>query len=160
MNKTILIIVCGGTGSGKTTIASEIKKILPKKFKTQIVSMDSFYKKREYMDQDIYFKHNFDHPNAFDWPLMLVSIQSMLEHKPTMIPIYDYSKSERTNKTELIPASDVIIFEGILSLYDQKINKLASIKIFVDTPDDERFIRRLLRDKKERGRSDDNIIGQ
>ncbi|MDR3329725.1 MAG: uridine kinase [Mycoplasmataceae bacterium] len=160
MNKAMLIIVCGGTGSGKTTVAQEIQKILPPTISTQIISMDAFYKKREYMDEDIYFKHNFDHPNAFDWPLMLESLQKMLEKKPTDIPIYDFSKSERTDKVETIPSRDVIIFEGILSLYDAKINELADIKIFVDTPDDERFIRRLLRDKNERGRTDENIIGQ
>jgi uridine kinase len=62
----MLIIVCGGTGSGKTTISNEIKKILPKHITSQIIPMDGFYKKREYMEKDIYFKHNFDHPNAFD----------------------------------------------------------------------------------------------
>jgi uridine kinase len=65
-NKTMLIIVCGGTGSGKTTISNEIKKILPQHITSQIIPMDGFYKKREYMAKDIYFKHNFDHPNAFD----------------------------------------------------------------------------------------------
>jgi uridine kinase len=65
-NKTMLIIVCGGTGSGKTTIANEIKKILPKHITSQIIAMDGFYKKRTHMQNDIYFKHNFDHPNAFD----------------------------------------------------------------------------------------------
>jgi uridine kinase len=65
-SRPMLIIVCGGTGSGKTTVAHEIQKILPKKIKTHILAMDGFYKKREYMDKDIYFKHNFDHPSAFD----------------------------------------------------------------------------------------------
>jgi uridine kinase len=64
--KTMLIIVCGGTGSGKTTIANEIKRILPTKITSQIIPMDGFYKKREYMESDIYLKQNFDHPNAFD----------------------------------------------------------------------------------------------
>jgi uridine kinase len=160
MSKSMLIIVCGGTGSGKTTVSQEIRKILPKTITTQIISMDAFYKKREYMDEDIYFKHNFDHPNAFDWPLMLESLTKILNKENTEIPIYDFSVSERTDKFETIIPTDVIIFEGILSLYDAKINELADIKIFVDTPDDERFIRRLLRDKNERGRTDDNVIGQ
>jgi uridine kinase len=91
---------------------------------------------------------------------MLESLTKMLNKENTKIPIYDFSISERTDKFETIIPTDVIIFEGILSLYDTKINELADIKIFVDTPDDERFIRRLLRDKNERGRTDDNIIGQ
>jgi uridine kinase len=84
----------------------------------------------------------------------------LLRKETVYIPIYDFTKSERSDKTEIINSTDVIIFEGILSLYDQRINELADIKIFVDTPDDERFIRRLLRDKNERGRTDENIIGQ
>jgi uridine kinase len=91
---------------------------------------------------------------------MLDSLSKLLNKHLVKIPIYDFSKSERTDKTKIVKPTDVVIFEGILSLYDPRINSLADIKIFVDTPDDERFIRRLLRDKKERGRTDENIIGQ
>jgi uridine kinase len=91
---------------------------------------------------------------------MLDSLKMLLNGNTVKIPIYDFDKSERSNNTETVKPVDVIIFEGILSLYDPSINNLADIKIFVDTPDDERFIRRLLRDKKERGRTDENIIGQ
>jgi uridine kinase len=84
----------------------------------------------------------------------------LLKQETVQIPIYDFAKSERTSQTETIHPTDVVIFEGILSLYDPRINEMADIKIFVDTPDDERFIRRLLRDKNERARTDENIIGQ
>jgi uridine kinase len=91
---------------------------------------------------------------------MLKDLKILLQRKPVALPIYDYKTSERTKKTQIIKPVDVVIFEGILSLYDHKVNDLANIKIFVDTPADERFIRRLVRDKKERARTDDDIIGQ
>jgi uridine kinase len=159
-NKTMLIIVCGGTGSGKTTIANEIKKILPKHITSQIISMDEFYKSQEHQDKNLYLKNNFDHPNAFDWELIYDFLNKLLNKTLAEMPIYNFAKSERTTQTKTINPTDVIIFEGILSLYSSKINALAEIKIFVDTPDDERFIRRLIRDKTERGRNDENIIGQ
>jgi uridine kinase len=87
-------------------------------------------------------------------------LMKLLKKESIQMPVYDFTKSERTDKVEPIHPTDVVIFEGILSLYDARINELADIKIFVDTPDDERFIRRLLRDKNERGRTDENIIGQ
>jgi uridine kinase len=87
-------------------------------------------------------------------------LSSLLEHKTIRLPIYDYKTSQRTKQVKVIKPVDVVIFEGILSLYDQDINDLADIKIFVDTPADERFIRRLLRDKKERDRTDEDVIGQ
>jgi uridine kinase len=87
-------------------------------------------------------------------------LTKLLKRETIHIPIYDFTKSERTDQTDTLNPTDIVIFEGILSLYDQRINELADIKIFVDTPDDERFIRRLLRDKNERGRTEDNIIGQ
>jgi uridine kinase len=91
---------------------------------------------------------------------MLKDLSILLKRKAVALPVYDYKTSQRTSKTQLVQPVDVVIFEGILSLYDQQINNLASIKIFVDTPADERFIRRLVRDKKERARNDDDIIGQ
>jgi uridine kinase len=159
-HKIVLIIVCGGTGSGKTTVANEIKTILPKRISSQIICMDRFYKEHNCKDGNLYLKHNFDHPNAFDWKLMFNSLKSLLANKATKLPIYSYQKSKRENEKELVKPTDVIILEGILALYDADIRALADIKIFVDTPDDERFIRRLIRDKKERNRSDDDIVGQ
>jgi uridine kinase len=91
---------------------------------------------------------------------MYALLIKLLQKEPIQMPIYDFTKSERSDQSVTVNPIDVVIFEGILSLYDQRINELADIKVFVDTPDDERFIRRLLRDKNERGRNDENIIGQ
>lgn len=160
--KTILICVAGGTGSGKTTICKEIKKVLPKSVKSQLLCLDSFYlqslsKERQ---NKSHTNINFDHPNSFDWNLLYNTISKIINGSSAIIPVYDYKKSSSVNGKKRIFPCDVIILEGILSLYDKKINSLADVKIFIDTPDDERFIRRLLRDCNERGRSLDNVIKQ
>lgn len=162
-NKVILISVCGGTASGKTTVANLIAKSLPKKTKLCHLCLDSFYRAdltKAVKQNETHTNINFDHPNSFDWDLAFNVIKK-LQHKQTVqIPIYDYTISKRSDQTFLQKPVDVIIFEGILTLYNEKINQLANIKIYVDSPDDERFIRRFLRDKKERGRTDENIIAQ
>jgi uridine kinase len=91
---------------------------------------------------------------------MLTNLKALLANKPADLPIYNYKESKREKEVETVEPTDVVILEGILSLYDAKIRELANIKIFVDTPDDERFIRRLIRDKKERNRTDEEIVGQ
>jgi uridine kinase len=157
----ILIIVCGGSGSGKTTVANEIKRLLPKKISCQIISMDTFYKPLDQKyGKDIYAKYNFDHPNAFDWELMKEKLFQLTSGKVTEIPVYDYCSSSRLNKVEKVKPTDIIIFEGILSLHDKDIANKAKIKIFIDTPSDERLIRRMMRDKVERKRTDEDIINQ
>lgn len=161
-HKPVLICVAGGTASGKTTVSKEIIKTLNKKVKTQLICIDSFYSRdlEKTKQNELHTNVNFDHPNAFDWPLIEKTFKTLLDNKTARIPIYDYKISRRSKETELIKPTDVIIFEGILSLYNKSINKIASIKIYVDSPSDERFIRRFLRDKNERGRNDENIIAQ
>ncbi|MBP5256936.1 MAG: uridine kinase [Mycoplasma sp.] len=158
----VLICVSGGSGSGKTTVAEEIKKICPKKIKLLHLSLDRFYKSslNNLNINDLHSNVNFDHPKSFDWVLIKKVIKDLINRKPIKVPYYDYKKSKRLNKFETFKNYDVIIFEGILTLYNDEINKLAKIKIFVDTPSDERFIRRFLRDTNERGRNINNIIEQ
>ncbi len=161
-NSAVLICVCGGSGSGKTTVTEEIKKIFPKKLKLLHLSLDRFYK-NSLNNLNVNYLHdnvNFDHPKSFDWTLIRKVINDLINHKPVKVPYYDYKKSKRLNKFEILKSYDVIIFEGILTLYDNEINQKANIKIFVDTPSDERFIRRFLRDTNERGRKTIDIIKQ
>ena len=158
----VLICVCGGSGSGKTTVTEEITKIFPNNFKLLHLCLDSFYIKNlsEIKQNKLHTNINFDHPNSFDWELIRETINNLLNRKEVKIPIYDYVNSKRSEQFNTVKNIDVIIFEGFLSLYDNYINDKAAIKIFVDTPDDERFIRRFLRDTKQRGRETENIIQQ
>lgn len=158
----VLICVCGGSGSGKTTVTEEISKIFPSNFKLLHLCLDRFYIKNlsQIKQNKLHTNINFDHPNSFDWCLIRETIDDLINHKEVKIPIYDYVNSKRSEQFDVVKNIDVIIFEGILSLYDSYINEKAAIKIFVDTPDDERFIRRFLRDTKQRGRETENIIQQ
>lgn len=160
MKKNLLITICGGTGSGKTTVAQEILKLIPKNLTAQIVCQDQFYKSVDHSIEDFYKNINFDHPNSFDWSLLKEKISDLTNNKSTILPKYDYQKSERIKTVDLTQPTDVIIYEGILSLYDPEVNEMSSLKIYVDTPEDERFIRRLLRDKKERNRTDELVVKQ
>ena len=159
---TLLICVCGGSGSGKTTVSKEIKKILPKNISSQWICLDNFYRKdlAKTVQNSSHTNINFDHPNAFDWDLAFETIKKLMNAETVQMPVYDYVHSRRSDKVTIVNPVDVIIFEGILTLYDPRINELASIKIFVDTPDDIRFIRRLKRDIQDRGRSLESVVNQ
>ena len=158
----VLICVCGGSGSGKTTVTKEIEKIFPKNIKLLHLCLDRFYNisLNNVKVNELHDNINFDHPKSFDWVLINKVINNLINRKSAKVPYYDYEKSKRLNKYEIFKDYDVIIFEGILTLYSSEINKKANIKIFVDTPSDERFIRRLLRDTNERGRKTNDIIQQ
>ena len=159
--KPILILVAGGTGSGKTTVAREIKKILPAHITSQVVCLDQFYKSNDDLSpEQAYAVINFDHPNAFDWKLLNQTLDQLLECKQTKLPQYDYTVCKRKKEVTVVEPTDVVILEGILALYDHDVLSKADFKIYVDTPDDERFIRRLLRDRIERERTDEATITQ
>ncbi len=157
MNKRLLILIGGGSGSGKTTLVNLIKK----KFKKiTVISTDFFYKDFSSIPPNQREKINFDHPDSLDFELMRNTIKSLLSGKEVRIPIYDFKTHTRLRKKRRIVPSKIIVVEGIFALLDKEINKLADLRIFVETDDDIRLIRRILRDMKERGRSLDSIIEQ
>lgn len=159
--KPVLILVDGPSGGGKTTVACKIAEDLPSNLSCLIISQDRFYKNfKDKLTENGMININYDHPNSFSWPLIKKTIHSLMESKKTLMPVYDYVEHKRMDKKEIANPVDVIIFEGIYALYDDEINKLASLKIFVNTPMDECFIRRVLRDVKERGRNLDSIVNQ
>lgn len=158
--KTILICVSGGSGSGKTTVAKTISQNLPKNLKTQIVCQDNYYLPFDDKSLAQRRKINFDHPDSFDWNLLINQIKDLLNRKSIDIPVYDYKNYTRSKKTIKARPANVIIFEGITTFYCPEIEKLASLKIFVDTPSDERLSRRIERDTLQRNRSLKSIIKQ
>lgn len=157
--KTIIIGVTGGSASGKTSIAEEIFNSFPNE-NVAMIQQDSYYKDQANLTMDERISVNYDHPLSFDTDLMVAHLHELLEGRPIQVPIYDYTAYTRSEKTHHQEARRVIIVEGVLILADKKLRDLMSIKIFVDTDDDVRLIRRIKRDMEDRGRSLDSIIQQ
>ena len=159
MKKPILIGIAGGSASGK----SSISKYLKETFNDQsviILRTDDYYKDQNHLTMDDRIKTNYDHPLAFDNDLIINDLNKLLNYNSINKPIYDFTIHTRSDKVETINSADVIIIEGLFVLENIEILKLLDIKIFVDTPGDIRFIRRLKRDLTERGRTLDSVIEQ
>ena len=158
--KPIIIGITGGSGSGKTTIAHEIANQIEANDRIVIMTQDSYYKDNTGLPMSERQKINYDHPNAFDMPLLEAQLNQLLHRKPIEMPTYDFTEHTRSDKTVHINPADIIILEGILVLCNEEIRSLMDTRRYVDTADDVRFIRRLERDMKERGRSLDSVINQ
>ncbi|GAM27797.1 hypothetical protein SAMD00019534_109730, partial [Acytostelium subglobosum LB1] len=153
----LVIGVCGGSASGKTSVCHKVIQSLNVRW-VVLLSMDSFYKP---IGKDVDpTSYNFDHPNAFDYDLMIKTIGDMRQGKRVHIPIYDFKTHSRLARQETVYGADVIILEGILTLYSKELRELMDIKIFIDTDDDVRLARRLRRDISERGRTVESVIHQ
>jgi len=158
-SSSILIGIAGGTGSGKTSIAN----YLLKKFGSDqliVIEQDSYYKNNSALSIDERNQQNFDHPDAIDIELFNKQLVSLLGGKSVEIPIYDFSIHNRRNQRQFVRPCRIIVIEGILTLYFDSLRKLMNIKVFVDTPDNIRFTRRLSRDVKERGRTIKSVTNQ
>ena len=157
--KPILIAVAGGSASGKTTV---VKKIIEKLNSNDVlvISHDDYYKDLSNLTLEQRAKVNYDHPNALDNDLLVEHLNQLLENKSILKPKYNFVVHNRSEETELIVPTKIIIVEGILILEDERVRDLADIKLFVESDDDVRFIRRLMRDTKQRGRSIESVIDQ
>jgi uridine kinase len=158
-SSSILIGIAGGTGSGKTSIAN----YLLKKFGSDqliVIEQDSYYKNNSALSIDERNQQNFDHPDAIDIELFNKQLVSLLGGKSVEIPIYDFSIHNRRNQRQFVRPCRIIVIEGILTLYFDSLRKLMNIKVFVDTPDNIRFTRRISRDVKERGRTIKSVTNQ
>uniref|UniRef100_A0A1I7WMK1 Uridine kinase n=1 Tax=Heterorhabditis bacteriophora TaxID=37862 RepID=A0A1I7WMK1_HETBA len=161
LKQPYVIGICGGSASGKTTVAEKIIEKLEIPWVT-ILSMDSFYKvlNEEEHAQAVLSNYNFDHPNAFDFDLLFEVLVRLREGKSTEVPVYDFTTHARDNNPKVMYGADVLIFEGILAFHRQDINDMMDMKVFVDTDGDLRLARRLNRDINERGREVVGVLDQ
>ncbi|WP_024782212.1 uridine kinase [Streptococcus mutans] len=157
--KPIIIGVTGGSGSGKTSVSRAILANFPNA-KIAMIEHDSYYKDQIHLTFEERVTTNYDHPLAFETDLLINHLKELIADRPVDIPIYDYTQHTRSEKSYRQEPQDVFIVEGILVLEDQRLRDLMDIKLFVDTDDDIRIIRRIKRDMQERGRSLDSIIEQ
>ncbi|WP_225047615.1 uridine kinase [Lacticaseibacillus kribbianus] len=158
VQKPIVIGVTGGSASGKTSVSRAIFDHFSG-HSLLLLEQDSYYK-----HSDLPFekrrKINYDHPLAFDTPLLHQQLRELIAGHAVDKPVYDYANHNRSDQVVHVEPKDVIIVEGILILADEELRNLMDIKVYVDTDDDIRIIRRIRRDMKERGRDLDDIIGQ
>lgn len=157
--KPIIIGVTGGSGGGKTSVSRAILANFPNA-KIAMIEHDSYYKDQSHLTFEERVTTNYDHPLAFETDLLIDHLKELIAGRPVDIPIYDYTQHTRSEKSYRQEPQDVFIVEGILVLEDQRLRDLMDIKLFVDTDDDIRIIRRIKRDMQERGRSLDSIIEQ
>jgi uridine kinase len=155
----ILIAIAGGSASGKTTVVKKIIEQLNSKDIT-VISHDDYYKDLTHLALTERYKVNFDHPDSLDNDLFVAQLKDLLDGKSISKPKYDFVEHNRSSEYELVEPTKIIIIEGILILEDERVRDLATIKLFVESDDDIRFIRRLVRDTKERGRSIESVINQ
>lgn len=158
--KPIIIGIAGGTSSGKTTIAKKVFEETKKYGTVAMIKIDDYYKLTDHLSFEERAKINYDHPASYDVEYIVQNLVDLKNGKDVVKPTYDFVNHIRSKETETIKASNVIIVEGILTLAIKEVEEMCDIKLFVDTPDDIRFIRRLKRDVKDRGRTVESVINQ
>jgi uridine kinase len=155
----IVLGICGGTGSGKTTIAQEIARSLGPEHAV-IIHQDSYYLDCSVLPTNDRDHINFDHPSAFDWKLLKRHLRALRAGRVIQKPIYNFHTHSRMAETAAVEPRAVMVVEGILVLEDPELREMMDIKVYVDADADVRFIRRLDRDIRERGRSLESVVEQ
>lgn len=157
MHGVRIVGICGGSGSGKTTVVSKITDIVRDYV---LIAQDNYYRSAEHVTNRTITEANFDHPDAFDNELLRDHLTRLKRMESVEIPQYDFVHHRRLPQTTTVQPRRLVIFEGIMIFCDARIRDLIDLKLFVDTPDDIRFIRRLRRDIRERGRTMDSVVTQ
>ncbi|HVA72134.1 MAG TPA: uridine kinase [Candidatus Limnocylindrales bacterium] len=160
MTQTPFVIgICGGTGSGKTTITNRLSRTLSGSG-VLVLQQDHYYKDLSHLPIEERSKHNFDHPNALDTDLFIQHVEQLRNGQAIERPVYDFTQHRRVRETVRVESQPAILIEGILIFENEALRNLMDIKIFVDTDADLRFIRRLVRDIRDRGRTLESVIEQ
>ena len=154
----LVIGLAGGTGSGKTTVAKAIIEAASNNI--AILPQDAYYRAQHDLPREVRALTNYDEPSAFDTELLVAQLDKLIEGKMIARPVYDFTQDDRSSQTVAVTPRPVIVVEGILVLHEPDLRERMSLKVFVDAPPDERFIRRLERDVRERGRSAESVISQ
>ncbi|KAI5094342.1 uridine-cytidine kinase-like 1 isoform X1 [Silurus meridionalis] len=159
--EAFVIGLCGGSASGKTTVANKIIEALDVPW-VVLLSMDSFYKVLSKEEQELAARneYNFDHPDAFDFELLITVLRKLKKGKSIKVPVYDFTTHGRRKEWKTVYGANVVIFEGILAFANKELLKLLDMKVFVDTDSDIRLVRRLKRDITNRGRDIGGVIKQ
>lgn len=152
-----IIGIAGGTGSGKTTVVRKLLERLPKG-EVVVIPQDSYYKDSSHVPVEERQNINFDHPDAFEWPLLAKHIEQLKKGQAVEQPIYDYITSSRLKETVHVEPKEIIIVEGIMALRDYHLRQQMDLKIFVDADADDRLIRVAKRDIVERGRTIEAVM--
>lgn len=154
-----IILVGGGTASGKTYVINEVVKLIGEENVAHL-SIDDYYKDLTSLTMEERIKVNYDHPKAFDWPLIKKQLIDLKNDKTILKPIYNFTIHNRSEKTVELQPKKIVIVEGIMALVNKDIRSIGDLKIFINASRERRLLRRMDRDQKERGRNVDSIINQ
>jgi uridine kinase len=157
--KPVIVGIAGGTGSGKTTVARSIYDRVGKD-RIEWISHDSYYRNFDALTPEERHRINFDHPDSLETELLARHLDVLMKGSSVDVPVYDFTTHARKTDTHRVEPRKVIIVEGILVLAEPELRKRIDIKLFVDTPADIRFVRRLMRDIRSRGRSLESVVEQ
>ena len=157
--RPLVVGIAGGTGSGKTTVARSIAAASGEQH-VALLPQDAYYRAQHDVPLEVRRRTNYDEPSAFDTELLIRHVDDLVTGRPIDRPVYDFAIHDRSTETIRLTPTPVLLVEGILVLHDAALRDRFTLKVFVDAPPDERFIRRLERDVKDRGRSAENVIEQ
>nr|WP_221091581.1 uridine kinase [Deinococcus aquaedulcis] len=159
MSGPFMIGVAGGSGSGKTTVTRRVIETVGQQG-VAVLNQDNYYRNQDDIPFEARLKTNYDHPAAFDWALLREHVDALLSGVPIAMPEYDFTQHTRSAQTSTVLPAPVVVLEGFFALYDEELRERMHLKVFVDADADVRFIRRLLRDTQERGRTPQSVIEQ
>jgi uridine kinase len=157
--KPLVVGIAGGSGSGKSTVARRLTEAL-QGASVAFIDMDAYYRNFAHLAMDERRRINWDHPDAFDWELLLEQLRALAAGLPVEKPVYDFVTHTRAPETVPIAPVDVIVIDGILLFTDERVRELCDVKVFVDADADVRVIRRIRRDTRKRGRTLEEILDQ